>query len=388
MNTWIFQGNSKTFDIDGYLATCTGYLKWRVAQHSATIHAGDTVYLWRSDSGVADSGGILAKCLVVSEVQNLPDDKESLPFWKTPPVLVSEPRVALKLIRLANKKEFIKRSWLKTDGILCNLHILRQPSGTNFTVTPEQSERLSKIWQRTGVDWSRSEVIATLRLYSQVWNQPISKSIGSPVEKLSQIIGRVPTGVYNKLMNFRSLDPRVEAVGLSGGSKIDRAVWDEFFNLQLEEFNCEKLEMENGRLWSASTSAEDIPSITLQSEVERLEALPLDVLLSTYQKKLGIKKPPRRTTTQLTYDRDPLVVSIARKRSAHMCEIPICESNPIILNSGEKYIEVHHINPLAAGGDDTIENVACLCPNHHREIHLGKNSELLTATLKEIRLRS
>ena len=45
MNTWIFQGNSKTFDIDGYLATCTGYLKWRVAQNSATIHAAMTLYL-------------------------------------------------------------------------------------------------------------------------------------------------------------------------------------------------------------------------------------------------------------------------------------------------------------------------------------------------------
>ena len=45
-------------------------------------------------------------------------------------------------------------------------------------------------------------------------------------------------------------------------------------------------------------------------------------------------------------------------------------------------------NTLALGGDDAIENVACLCPNHHREIHLGKNADFLTATLKKIRLHS
>ena len=385
--TWIFQGNSKTFDIDGYLSACTGYLKWRVAQYASEIHSGDTVYLWRADSGVPDSGGVLAECRVVSEVQDLPDDDESRPFWKMPQTLSIEPRVELKLIRLANKKEFIKRSWLKIDGILCDLRILRQPAGTNFPLTPKQSERLSKVWQRTGVDWTRSEVVATLNLYAEIWNQPISKNVGSPVEKLAQIIGRVPTGVYNKLMNFRSLDPRVDAVGLSGGSKVDRKAWEEFFDPNTNEFQIEKLQTENERLWSPGISAEDIPSITLLAEVGRLEASSLDSLLSTYRSRSRIKKPPRRATTQLAYERDALVVSIARKRATHNCEIPTCESPEILLSNSEKYIEVHHITPLAEGGDDTIENVACLCPNHHREIHLGKNANHLTDILKKIRLK-
>jgi 5-methylcytosine-specific restriction endonuclease McrA len=386
MKTWIFQGNTKTFDIDGYLASSTSYIRWRVAQYANEIHAGDTVYLWRADSGVTDSGGVLAECRVVSEVQDLPDDEDSKPFWKTLATESIQSRVVLKLIRLANKKEFIKRSWLKTDGILCNLQILRQPAGTNFPVTSDQAVRLSTVWQRTGIDWSRSEVVAALTLYADLWNQPISKNIGSPVENLSQKIGRVPSAVYNKLMNFRSIDPRVEAAGLSGGSKVDRSVWAEFFDSTSKDFDINRLKSENDRLWLKSSSAEDLPIVTLETEVERLDAVPIDNLLRAYEKRLVTKKPFRRTTTQLTYERDALVVSIARKRSNQTCEIPNCESSPIRLSSGDNYIEVHHIIPLALGGDDTIENVACLCPNHHREIHLGKNADVLTATLKKIRL--
>jgi predicted HNH restriction endonuclease len=52
---------------------------------------------------------------------------------------------------------------------------------------------------------------------------------------------------------------------------------------------------------------------------------------------------------------------------------------------GTSYTEVHHIVPLAEGGEDTIENVACLCPAHHREIHLGRRAAELTVQLKTMR---
>ena len=39
---------------------------------------------------------------------------------------------------------------------------------------------------------------------------------------------------------------------------------------------------------------------------------------------------------------------------------------------GIPYSEVHHIEPLSEGGEDVLENVACLCPAHHREVHIGR----------------
>lgn len=51
------------------------------------------------------------------------------------------------------------------------------------------------------------------------------------------------------------------------------------------------------------------------------------------------------------------------------------EPAPFIKDSnGDGFLEVHHINPLAEGGDDTIENSVALCPNCHRFSHFGKNT--------------
>ena len=34
------------------------------------------------------------------------------------------------------------------------------------------------------------------------------------------------------------------------------------------------------------------------------------------------------------------------------------------------YVEIHHIVPLTDDGEDTIDNMACLRPAHHCEVHL------------------
>jgi len=41
--------------------------------------------------------------------------------------------------------------------------------------------------------------------------------------------------------------------------------------------------------------------------------------------------------------------------------------------------------PPAEGGEDRIENAACLCPSHHREVHHGNQRSVLEAQLKELR---
>jgi 5-methylcytosine-specific restriction protein A len=52
---------------------------------------------------------------------------------------------------------------------------------------------------------------------------------------------------------------------------------------------------------------------------------------------------------------------------------------------GTSYVEVHHIKMLAEGGPDDPENVACLCPNHHRELHYGANADQLRDALIALR---
>jgi hypothetical protein len=43
-------------------------------------------------------------------------------------------------------------------------------------------------------------------------------------------LGRAVSGVYNKVMNFRAIDPRDERSGMSGGGETDRRVWSEFYD--------------------------------------------------------------------------------------------------------------------------------------------------------------
>ncbi|MEE7094460.1 HNH endonuclease, partial [Escherichia coli O10] len=38
---------------------------------------------------------------------------------------------------------------------------------------------------------------------------------------------------------------------------------------------------------------------------------------------------------------------------------------------GTPFLEVHHIEWLSKGGEDSVENAIALCPNCHRQAHYG-----------------
>ncbi|MER8646699.1 HNH endonuclease signature motif containing protein [Mesorhizobium sp. M1252] len=82
--------------------------------------------------------------------------------------------------------------------------------------------------------------------------------------------------------------------------------------------------------------------------------------------------------------RDPLVAAYARVRANHRCEIPRCSHELFRNESGLDYVEVHHIKHLAHGGQDTVQNVACLCPAHHREVHFGRNRQVIERELASV----
>lgn len=224
MATWIFQGNPEVFDIDGYLAASSGLIVWRVSRYAELITPGDSVYIWKSQGNSPRSSGIVAEGTIVDRPRIQEDDHGAEHFWVQSPEQDRLMRVEVRLNRIANKKETLKRDWMKEDSVLKDLLILRQAAGTNFPVEKNEAERLGRLWRKTGNDWGRDEIVAALWLYESGFGKPISKSARSPVENISQIIGRTPTGVYNKLMNIRALDPRVEQKDFTGGSKLDQLV--------------------------------------------------------------------------------------------------------------------------------------------------------------------
>ena len=81
------------------------------------------------------------------------------------------------------------------------------------------------------------------------------------------------------------------------------------------------------------------------------------------------KKAGERTVTGIQYERDPYVSRLTKRRAKGICEL--CEQPaPFMDAKGEPYLETHHVEWLARGGEDSLANTVALCPNCHRQMHV------------------
>ncbi|MBU8913319.1 MAG: HNH endonuclease [Spirochaetales bacterium] len=84
----------------------------------------------------------------------------------------------------------------------------------------------------------------------------------------------------------------------------------------------------------------------------------------------GVSAPQMASSTSTTFVRDPRVKAWVLQQADGICE---CCGNPAPFRTddGRPYLEVHHVQPLADGGPDVVENVVAICPNCHRALHHG-----------------
>ena len=121
MTTWIFQGNPDRFDIDGYLAFAPERITWLVNQYKKQIRQGDQVFLWRAHgSGKHGPAGIVAECIVDSEVTEMREDPSAIRFWRKdqPNNLVQRPRVWLRVVRVAEAGDILKKEAITENKLL------------------------------------------------------------------------------------------------------------------------------------------------------------------------------------------------------------------------------------------------------------------------------
>jgi 5-methylcytosine-specific restriction protein A len=69
------------------------------------------------------------------------------------------------------------------------------------------------------------------------------------------------------------------------------------------------------------------------------------------------------------FEHDQIVSEYAKRRAAGTCQLCGAPA-PFSDRHGDPFLEIHHLVPLAEGGTDTVENVAALCPNCHRRMHV------------------
>ncbi len=92
--------------------------------------------------------------------------------------------------------------------------------------------------------WNREELILAINLYCKTPFGKLHKS-NLDVIALAGLIGRTPSAVSWKLVNFASFDPSLQARGIKGAqntSKLDKKIWEEFFdNVEQLAFESEML---------------------------------------------------------------------------------------------------------------------------------------------------
>ena len=251
MNYWIFQGNPDIFDITGYVAEINEIV-WSIRQGYLAKHMkpGDEVFIWCAAGKKKNISGVVAVARLTGEPRMVPDDPASIPYWKKGDPSLIELRIDLKIEkRCLGSKETIKREWIEADPELKGLRILRLKNETNYRITAAEAKRLAMLCRSVGSDWNREEDVAALWAFKETEGGSVSKTVGSPVAVVAALIGRPIGGVYNKIMNFRHIDPRDSRAGLPNINQIDREVWEEFYDSSAKQLKSHALDTEFNRLW-------------------------------------------------------------------------------------------------------------------------------------------
>jgi 5-methylcytosine-specific restriction enzyme A len=96
----------------------------------------------------------------------------------------------------------------------------------------------------------------------------------------------------------------------------------------------------------------------------------------------GQQKPRKTTSERIDVERDPAVRAWILNNSGGQCEL--CEQRgPFLTPNGDPFLEVHHVELLADGGPDVVQNAVALCPNCHRRCHYGIGPAMLVRRLRE-----
>lgn len=97
----------------------------------------------------------------------------------------------------------------------------------------------------------------------------------------------------------------------------------------------------------------------------------------------GRKHPEKQYSNQAAYEQDPLVKAWVLQHAEGTCEL--CGGpGPFLDKSGLRFLETHHVIPMADGGEDTTLNTVALCPNCHRQCHLSPEAGMLQKKLRDI----
>jgi 5-methylcytosine-specific restriction enzyme B len=184
MGNWIFQGNPKQFDVDTYIEE-NEIVDWNIRQkqYLDEIQVGDKVFIWRSDGGNKNTGGVIALC----EVQSEPYEDEE------------NDKVDLRILekRLTPEQGMLLRHELKDIPDTMNLQIFKMRQNTNYRLTEEEFSRLLHLWQHPE-DIKEKLSMSTVERYLHIFKDSAQNWFGSNLDYLNES--------YHFFQNFKQED--------------------------------------------------------------------------------------------------------------------------------------------------------------------------------------
>jgi 5-methylcytosine-specific restriction enzyme A len=219
--------------------------------------------------------------------------------------------------------------------------------------------------------WHRDEIILALDLYLNPYRGTIDASNPNIIE-LSELLNKLPifdpksnnekfrnpNGVSLKMSNFLAIDPNYQGKGMSSYSKLDKEVFDEFYNDRPRLIKIARIIKgitQNSELTTQLEKIEDDESTVLDSVQE---GQVLYKLHKYRERNYKISEAKKKT--------------IFKRTGKLECEVCTFDFNDEYGELGKGFIECHHTKPLSsyAGSTETsLDDLALVCSNCHRMLH-------------------
>lgn len=185
------------------------------------------------------------------------------------------------------------------------------------------------------------------------------------------LIGKTPKEL--RLSIGRRVADLKENQNSEGGNRYKRVL---IFNQNIEQYLWKKISLNTHNSSDFENYLKE-PTSDIGSFEQKVEALyPLNI-----EQPIGTDNPQKSSVSVATYQRNPLVKAWVLKKANGFCEV--CDlPAPFMKPNGQPYLEVHHLLPLAMGGSDTITNAVATCPNCHRQLHFGSDSEQIIIAIR------
>ena len=239
--------------------------------------------------------------------------------------------------------------------------------------------------------WHRDEIILALDLYFNLERRNID-SHNPKIIEVSEILNKLPifdvrpneekfrnsNGVNLKLSNFLALDPEYKGKGMTGGSKLDKEVFNEFYK---DKEKLHRIANEIRSVVNNKNLSDKIRSIE-NDENSELDRVSEGQVLYRLHK-------VRERDQKIVKEKKKIVLRDNGKLECEACEFDFSKKYG---EHGFGFIECHHLISLSSSDimrETRLEDLALVCSNCHRMFHknlaIGSVNEFRRNVIQSLR---